>query len=158
MLTGRPVGSTQVIRADLMAETPRSAVNEDYDLIGPERDPARSPLFQVLFACNRDPGHLLELPGLTLQTAEVDTGTAKFDLSLYVTELPAGLNGIGIGRFQRTPCFDHLEVIRPAVTVLDRPLRAAAQNIVNVPHVYFDAAGGADARGHSGEQAIDDQL
>ncbi|HEY7426696.1 MAG TPA: condensation domain-containing protein, partial [Gemmataceae bacterium] len=59
----------------------------------PQRDLSRSPLFQVLFSFDLEPETRLELPGLTLEFSEVDTGTAKFDLSLYIREGAAGLGG-----------------------------------------------------------------
>jgi amino acid adenylation domain-containing protein len=59
----------------------------------PQRDLSRSPLFQVLFTFDLESEARLELPGLTLEFSEVDTGTAKFDLSLYLRESAAGLRG-----------------------------------------------------------------
>jgi amino acid adenylation domain-containing protein len=59
----------------------------------PRRDPSRSPLFQVLFSFDHEPQTCLALPGLALDFSEVDTATAKFDLSLYVREGAAGLGG-----------------------------------------------------------------
>ncbi|MBV9122341.1 MAG: amino acid adenylation domain-containing protein, partial [Planctomycetes bacterium] len=104
--------NTLVLRTDLSGDPPfraflgrvRTAALSAYahqDLpfeklveeIQPQRDLSRSPLFQVLFAFNQDPGQFLELPGLTLDITEVDTGTAKFDLSLSLVEGPNGLSG-----------------------------------------------------------------
>ncbi|MBV9123278.1 MAG: AMP-binding protein, partial [Planctomycetes bacterium] len=59
----------------------------------PERDLSHSPLFQVLFVFNQHPDRLAKVPGVTLDVAEVDTGTAKFDLSMYLTESPESLSG-----------------------------------------------------------------
>lgn len=59
----------------------------------PQRDLSRSPLFQVLFTFDLEPEIRLKLPGLTLEFSEVDTGTAKFDLSLYLRQGAAGLRG-----------------------------------------------------------------
>ncbi|PSO74788.1 MAG: non-ribosomal peptide synthetase [Cyanobacteria bacterium QH_3_48_40] len=47
----------------------------------PERNLSHSPLFQVLFSFHDIPV-LPELPGLTFELLEMDSGTAKFDLSL----------------------------------------------------------------------------
>ncbi|MFD4790915.1 amino acid adenylation domain-containing protein, partial [Streptomyces sp. NPDC058459] len=59
----------------------------------PERDLSRNPLFDVLFQLH--PEQLDTLPLEGLRTASLDTanGTAKFDLSLALTEHPAGLTG-----------------------------------------------------------------
>jgi non-ribosomal peptide synthetase component F len=59
----------------------------------PQRDLSHSPLFQVLFTFDLESEIRLELPGLTLEFSEVDTGTAKFDLSLYIRQSAAGLRG-----------------------------------------------------------------
>ncbi|ASS74700.1 hypothetical protein CIG75_06745 [Tumebacillus algifaecis] len=61
--------------------------------VSPERDLSRTPLFQVLFVLQNAPGGTAELPGLTLDTVQVDTGTSKFDLSLYLTEQEEGISG-----------------------------------------------------------------
>lgn len=57
----------------------------------PKRDLSRSPLFQILFTFDRESEARLELPGLTMEFSEADTGTAKFDLSLYLRESAAGM-------------------------------------------------------------------
>ncbi|HKI01669.1 MAG TPA: amino acid adenylation domain-containing protein, partial [Thermoanaerobaculia bacterium] len=59
----------------------------------PARDPSRTPVFQVLFALQNAPLGALELPGLTLQAVPVETGTAKFDLSLLLEGGENGLRG-----------------------------------------------------------------
>ncbi len=59
----------------------------------PERDMSRSPLFQVMFVLNNAPMRPLELPGLRMSLMEVDTGTAKFDIVLSLTEANEGLRG-----------------------------------------------------------------
>src|SRR5262249_5872189 len=63
------------------------------EALQPERDPSRTPIFQALFVFDRQPDSCVNLPGLTLAFAEVDAGTAKFDLSLYVREGAEGLAG-----------------------------------------------------------------
>ncbi|MEJ2540031.1 MAG: amino acid adenylation domain-containing protein [Gemmatimonadota bacterium] len=54
------------------------------EAIQPARDPSRNPLFQVLFTLQNPEVPTLELPGMTVQEATPDTGTAKFDLTLAV--------------------------------------------------------------------------
>jgi amino acid adenylation domain-containing protein len=61
----------------------------------PERDLARAPLFQVLLALQSTPLPAFDLPGLTLTPVEVETGTAKFDLTLSVAEMPEGAGIMG---------------------------------------------------------------
>ena len=50
--------------------------------IQPERDLSRNPLFQVVFGYQSEPAAFVELPGLTLNMIEFDSGTARFDLEL----------------------------------------------------------------------------
>lgn len=77
----------------------------------PDRDLSRSPLFQVLFAFQNVPRQGRELPGLTASPVEIPNETAKFDLSLYMSEEAQGLkarfeystdlfNGATIARMQ----------------------------------------------------------
>ena len=59
----------------------------------PERDLSRNPLFQVAFLFHNTPQEKLELPGLFITPFGFDNGTAKFDLTLTLTETPEGLVG-----------------------------------------------------------------
>jgi amino acid adenylation domain-containing protein len=59
----------------------------------PERNLSHQPLFQVSFQLNNTPTSPLELPGLTLTPFPLDNQSAKFDLSLVLTESGAGLKG-----------------------------------------------------------------
>jgi amino acid adenylation domain-containing protein len=53
----------------------------------PERDAGRTPLFQVMLAQQRALTPMLEAAGVTFRPMEVDTSTAKFDLTLNVVEV-----------------------------------------------------------------------
>ena len=59
--------------------------------LSPERDPSRNPLFQVSFVLQNATRSRLELSELTLETLDVHSGTAKFDLTLSILETPQGL-------------------------------------------------------------------
>src|SRR5262245_13692992 len=63
------------------------------EVLKPPRDAGRSPIIQALFALDLEPDPRVELPGLALEFLEIDTGTAKFDLSLCLREGAAGLAG-----------------------------------------------------------------
>jgi len=63
------------------------------EILQPERDMSRNPLFQVMFVLQNTPMPLLELPGLTLKLMPSSTGTAKFDLWLSITEADDQLFG-----------------------------------------------------------------
>ncbi|PYK62978.1 MAG: non-ribosomal peptide synthetase, partial [Verrucomicrobia bacterium] len=56
-----------------------------------ERSLSHSPLFQVMFALERAPLESVNWPGLKLTQLELDSGTAKFDLTLYLVENSTGL-------------------------------------------------------------------
>ncbi len=64
------------------------------DELQPERDLSHSPLFQVMFVLQNAPVAKLELPNLSLISEEIDSGTAKFDLTLSLEEGPDGLKGM----------------------------------------------------------------
>ena len=57
----------------------------------PERDRSRTPLFQVMFVLQNTPTSALELPGLTVNSLNINNGTAKFDLTLFIMETAQGL-------------------------------------------------------------------
>jgi amino acid adenylation domain-containing protein len=57
----------------------------------PARDPSRQPLFQAVFTLQNLPPSGYALPNLTISPVDVDTGTAKFDLTLIAQENTAGL-------------------------------------------------------------------
>ncbi|HSG40674.1 MAG TPA: condensation domain-containing protein, partial [Thermoanaerobaculia bacterium] len=58
--------------------------------LSPQRDPSRTPLFQVVLALQNAPASLPELPGLAAELLETDPGVARFDLTLFVRETPEG--------------------------------------------------------------------
>jgi len=64
------------------------------EVLQPERDLSRNSLFQVMFILQNAPMPAVALPGLTATPLTVDDKTAKFDLTLALTETPMGLNGL----------------------------------------------------------------
>ncbi len=66
------------------------------EALAPERDLARSPWFQAMAAARPATGRGLALPGAALAPVAVETGTAKFELTLFaatdssVADAPAG--------------------------------------------------------------------
>ncbi|HVS00913.1 MAG TPA: amino acid adenylation domain-containing protein, partial [Thermoanaerobaculia bacterium] len=74
-----------------------------------ERDLAISPLFQILFTLQNAPTGALRLPGLSLTLLDRETGVAQFDLSLTLTETPAGIVG---GLEHNTDLFDCSTAVR----------------------------------------------
>jgi amino acid adenylation domain-containing protein len=61
-----------------------------------ERNLSWSPLFQVMFVMQNNPVNAQAIPGAQLTISEVETwsGTAKFDLTLFMTESPTGYAGL----------------------------------------------------------------
>jgi amino acid adenylation domain-containing protein len=75
----------------------------------PERDMSYNPLFQVMFVLQNAPMPNWEFSGLALSCLEIDSQTAKFDLSLSLTETEQGL----IGSFgYNTDLFDEATIVR----------------------------------------------
>jgi len=58
-----------------------------------ERTLSHNSLFQVWFVLQNAPIPPLELTGLTLNPLAIDTGTARHDLNLNLSETPEGLSG-----------------------------------------------------------------
>ncbi|HSP79793.1 MAG TPA: amino acid adenylation domain-containing protein, partial [Myxococcaceae bacterium] len=93
------------------------------DALQPERDLARSPLFQVMFAL-QDAPPALELPGVLQEALEIDPGMAKFDLTLFVRETADGLMSFWE---YNTDLFDEATVARMAAHYV-RLLEGAVEN------------------------------
>jgi len=60
----------------------------------PERGLGHTPLLRVAFALQNVPSQHWEMPGLIVTRRKLDPGTAKFDLTLYTTETPEGLEAV----------------------------------------------------------------
>ncbi|GAA0280040.1 hypothetical protein GCM10010302_17240 [Streptomyces polychromogenes] len=70
------------------------------ELVNPERSLARHPLFQVALAVDSTPEARMELPGLRVDPVPAGAASAKFDLSVLLSEEhdaqggPAGISGV----------------------------------------------------------------
>jgi len=62
------------------------------EVLQPERDLTRTPVFQIWFALQNAPRLEFNLPGLELHLLDVHNGTSKFDLGLFTVEKPDGLH------------------------------------------------------------------
>ncbi|MBL1179046.1 amino acid adenylation domain-containing protein [Pantanalinema sp. GBBB05] len=56
------------------------------EVLDPDRDLSRNPLFQVAFALQNAPMPALELPGLTLEPAPLESSSTRFDLEVHLWE------------------------------------------------------------------------
>jgi len=104
----------------------------------PVRDLSRSPLFQVMFVLQNASRESLELPGLTLRPMGSGNKTAKFDLTLFVTE---GRRGLVASLEYNTDLFEaatiermlgHLQVLLEAVTQAPEAKLARLPLLTNV--------------------------
>ena len=108
--------------ADLLARTRRVALDahDHRDLpferlvaaLDPVRHPGRNPLFQVAFSLQSAPLPEAVLPGLTLELTELETGTARFDLTLLLREVAGGAGGIAGNLEHSADLFDAATVDR----------------------------------------------
>ncbi len=62
------------------------------DLVLPERDPSRSPLFQVSFSLQNKLDAKLSLPGVEIDSVGLENRSAKFDLLLEVLNTDDGIS------------------------------------------------------------------
>ncbi len=88
------------------------------DELNPDRDLSHTPLFQVTFALQNAPSEPLELPELRITPFELDSATAKFDLSLNMAESEDGL----LGSFEFNVDLFERETVRRMVGHLERVL------------------------------------
>ncbi|HEX5876135.1 MAG TPA: non-ribosomal peptide synthase/polyketide synthase, partial [Pyrinomonadaceae bacterium] len=94
----------------------------------PARDPARSPLFQVMFAFQKG-DVALKLGGLAVESLALDQRAAQFDLSLTVTEVDSKLDA----SFEyNTDLFD-----RSTIESLSESFRVLLDSIVTDPCVHL---------------------
>ncbi|MGE0127962.1 MAG: amino acid adenylation domain-containing protein [Blastocatellales bacterium] len=63
------------------------------EALQPQRALSHAPLFQVMFVLQNTPRQALQAPGLSLSAMPVEAKTAKFDLTLALTDTEQGLSG-----------------------------------------------------------------
>lgn len=108
--------------------------------VQPERDLSRSPLVQVLISLQNTPSGPLIWPGLDVHPLIGERTTAKFDLTLDLTETPAGLVGViefATDLFERETIrqiANHLQLLLAAMVddptrrIIDLPLLTTAEH------------------------------
>jgi len=112
------------------------------EALRPEREPSRTPIFQAMFSFQNHPPGTLSLPGLAVEEQEVDTGTVKCDLNLFVA---AGANGMSGSLEYSTELFDRETILgmlqswqrllvalveAPQVPISKLPLRDGGRELV----------------------------
>jgi amino acid adenylation domain-containing protein len=93
--------------------------------LNPERNLTTSPLFQVAFALQNVPKTVAELPGLDMIPVDVESGIAKFDLYVGITDQGHELTARAV---YNTDLFNHLTIDR-----MLRHFQALLQSIVADP-------------------------
>ncbi|MFC7617381.1 AMP-binding protein [Actinokineospora soli] len=102
------------------------------DAVAPDRSLARHPLFQVMLILQNNAASTFGLPGLDVTMSRVDTGAARFDLAVELTETASGIEGL---IEYRTDLFDAATVDAIATRYV-RLLDAVTAN----PHTPIGAA------------------
>ena len=98
-----------------------------------ERDLSRNPLFQAMFAYRNYPAAEFNVPGLKVESVELETTTAKFDLMLSLTERGSSLRGF---IEYATDLFDGSTIARMArhfITLLRAIIADPNQPIATLP-------------------------
>ena len=99
----------------------------------PDRDPSRSPLFQVSFTLQAEPIAPPVLPGLAVRRAGAENTTSKFDLTLALFDGPSGMSGM---IEHATDLFDAPTIERMVshfVTLLAGAVRAPEKRLAELP-------------------------
>jgi non-ribosomal peptide synthetase component F len=104
----------------------------------PKRLANRSPFFQVMFILENIPINSLQIPGLEISMADVDTRTSKYDLSLYVSE--NGRDGLACRLEYATDLFEAGTIQRMAThycALLEEIVARPEQPIAEIGKVLF---------------------
>ena len=131
----------------------------------PERDMSISPFFQVMFVHLDTTAQMLKLPDITIEPRQIDSGTAKFDLTFVIEENEEKLSGQIV---YNTDLFDASTIERMAEhfrILLDGFLRDAEQRISELPllsaheqEILFEQWNRATAEFHRPQQRSISQL
>ena len=103
------------------------------EALQPNRSLRHSPLFQVMFILNNTPRNSLRVPGADTEDFKIENGSAKFDLTLSITD--AGPNLTGHLEYS-TELFDAdtiRRMLRHFETLLDAVVRSPDQSISTLP-------------------------
>ncbi|HEX7840367.1 MAG TPA: AMP-binding protein, partial [Kofleriaceae bacterium] len=103
------------------------------EVLKPERELGRTPLFQVMFALQNVPAAELDLAGLVARPVGIHAGIAKFDLSVFVLD---GAEELAIMWEYNTDLFDESTIERMAThyaSLLERLIGDPEQRPSAVP-------------------------
>ena len=111
-------------------ELPFEKLVED---LQPERSLSHMPLFNVAFVFQRSMEQRFDLPGLTATRLQIEGATAKFDLTMYLTDGSEGLEGV---LEYNSDLFDEAtmkRMVRHFQTLLDGIVADPDRSISNLP-------------------------
>jgi non-ribosomal peptide synthetase component F len=107
------------------------------DALRPPRVPGRNPLFQTALAFEPGGEARLDLPGVSAEQLPIDTGTAKFDLTVVATPIEDGSLAMRVE--YATDLFDRdtvtgfvdllLETLRELTENPDAPIGSGAESV-----------------------------
>jgi amino acid adenylation domain-containing protein len=103
------------------------------NLLQLNRDPSRSPLFQVMFQLRNLPNHGAKISGLEIEPLSLDIGLAKFDLSLEIIEK---LEGLDCQFEYNSDLFDEATILRMQrhfANLVENLMGALEQRISSLP-------------------------
>ncbi|HEV2145780.1 MAG TPA: amino acid adenylation domain-containing protein [Longimicrobiaceae bacterium] len=103
------------------------------DTLNPVRDPARNPLFQVMFVLDNTPAPELRLPGLEVEVMELHLAGAPFDVSVLLSERA--------GEFHCLWRYDPDLFDESTVARLTEHFTGAVAGVVADPDLRLDAIG-----------------
>ncbi|MEH1824947.1 MAG: non-ribosomal peptide synthase/polyketide synthase [Nostoc sp.] len=136
-LSGNPSFSELLTRIREMAMDAYSHQDLPFEtlveVLQPERDLSHTPLFQVMFVLQNAPRSKVELAGLTVSAAKVQSATAKFDLTLTMENTATGL--VGVWEYN-TDLFDGSTIARMTghfVTMLEAIVANPSEQIDQLP-------------------------
>jgi aspartate racemase len=119
----------------------------------PERDPSRSPLFQIAFVLQNAPMPSHSLSGLTLTSLKSGTGTVQFDLILFMEETD---DELAASFAYNTDLFDEATIVRMVENlrnILKEVLRNSHERLADIRLLSED-----EMRGYRPESFPDVQL
>ncbi|MBH8561822.1 AMP-binding protein [Nostoc sp. CENA67] len=115
----------------------------------PKRNLSYNPLFQVMFIFQNAPIPSIELPGLTWQPQEVDSGSSKFDMKLSIWESATGFQG----SFEyKTDLFQSSTISRIA-----SHFELLLQSIVNQPDMHLQELAAMVITAEKEQQTLQDK-
>ena len=97
-----------------------------------------APIFQVMFAYQNVPRSAWALPGLSVEAWNVDNGTAKFDITLFMWEAESGLNVLLEYDTELLDAATMSELLAHFRTLLEGIVRNPEESIVAVPLLSAD--------------------